>query len=154
MSPQVRGLRRQATTSGPAHQTTLPVVNAHPDRSETSANRPARLIAAGACAVQALVLVGLCVLYLYELVAGQGDDPVRVLMSAILIAVFAAGLAALTRAWLGGLDWARTPTLVWNLLLLPVAWGLHQGGQDLVAAGVGGLGIVGLVSSVAVKGRD
>lgn len=92
----------------------------------------ARLVAGVLCAVQALTLVGFVVFYLVELVRGASDDPTRVVMSAVLIAVFAALLGLVARAWLRGANWPNTPTIVWNVLLLPVSWSLIQGGWAAV----------------------
>lgn len=92
----------------------------------------ARLVAGVLCALQALTLVGFVVFYLVELVRGASDDPTRVVMSAVLIAVFAALLGLVARAWLRGANWPNTPTIVWNVLLLPVSWSLIQGGWAAV----------------------
>ena len=67
--------------------------------------------------VQALALAGFAVYYVVELVLGEGSDAIRVLMSALLILVGAAGLGVLARGWLGVAAWPRTPTIVWNALL-------------------------------------
>ena len=83
-------------------------------------------------AAQALALVAAAAFYLYELAVGEGSDATRVVMSALLILVGAAGLALLVRGWLGEGSWPRTPTLVWSVLLLPVGVGLVQGTRTLV----------------------
>ena len=44
------------------------------------------------CAVEALALAGFCGFYLWELTQGASDDPTRVVMSAVLIALFAVGI--------------------------------------------------------------
>ena len=62
----------------------------------------------------------------------SSSDGTRVVMSALLILVGAAGLAVLVRGWLGDGSWPRTPTLVWSVLLLPVGVGLVQGTRTLV----------------------
>ena len=114
--------------------------------------RSARRVAAANCALQALVLVALAVLYVVELARGETSDTTRVVVSIVIILLFAAALGALARSWLAGVDWPRTPTIVWNVLLLPVAWGLHGGGQDLAAAIVALSAIAGLVA--AISGGD
>jgi hypothetical protein len=48
-----------------------------------------------------------------------------------------------------GANWPNTPTIVWNLLLLPVAWGLVQGGRGLIALAVAAVAITGIVSAIA-----
>jgi inner membrane protein involved in colicin E2 resistance len=107
-----------------------------------------RDVAAAACAVQALSLVGFVVFYLVELAQGAGDDPTRVVMSALLILVFAVGMGALARGWWRGANWPNTPTIVWGLLLLPVAWSLFQADRAVVALLVGLVAVVGIVAAV------
>ena len=98
--------------------------------------------------MQALSLVGFVVFYLVELVQGAGDDPTRVVMSALLILVFAVGIGALARGWWRGANWPNTPTIVWNLLLLPVGWSLFQADRLVVALLVGVVAVVGIVAAV------
>ena len=76
-----------------------------------------------------LALLGLAGFYLYELGIGASDSPVRVIMSVVLFVVFAVAGAAMTRAWLRGLSWPATPTLVVGALLVPTAWSVIQSGQ-------------------------
>ena len=78
--------------------------------------------------------------------------PPRVLSSVVLIAVFAAGLAFLARGLLTGHAAVRTPTVVWELLLLPVGVGLVQSGQALIGAVVLVASVVCLVA-VALSRR-
>lgn len=80
------------------------------------------------CALQGLLLVGFCGFYLYELVLGEGDDAGRVVMSVVLMGSFAVALLAMARGWVRALPWPRTPTILWNLLLLPVAWSMWGAG--------------------------
>ncbi len=89
----------------------------------------ARRVAASITALQSLALAGFAAFYLYELVIGEGSDTGRVVMSALLILGAAIALAVLARGWLGAGEWPRTPTIVWNLLLLPVGWSMLQAGR-------------------------
>ncbi|MGG5260816.1 hypothetical protein [Phycicoccus avicenniae] len=104
-----------------------------------------RRTAAVFCAGQALALLGFAVFYVYELVVGEGSDAGRVVMSAVLIAIGALGLGLLARGWLGEARWPRTPTIVWNLLVLPV-------GISLLQAGRTGLGWLVLVLALLALG--
>ena len=88
----------------------------------------ARPLAALVCRIQGVVLLGFCAFYLYELVIGEGDDAARVVMSIALMALTGVALLAMARAWRSGGTWPRTPTILWNLLMLPVAWSMHGGG--------------------------
>lgn len=106
------------------------------------------MVASVVCALQGLFLLGFCVFSLYELSSAGSDNPTRVVMEVLLVAVFAAGLLALARFWVTGADWPKTPTVVWNLLLLPVAWGLVQSDRGLIALAVGAVAVAGIVSAV------
>ncbi|MBM6404377.1 hypothetical protein JQN72_09010 [Phycicoccus sp. CSK15P-2] len=103
------------------------------------------------CALQSLVLVGVVGFYGYELAVGEGSDPVRVVMSGLLILLGAAGLAVLARGWWGRERWPRTPTVVWNALLVPVGWSLVQAGRTALGAGV--LFVALLTGGAAVAAR-
>lgn len=63
-------------------------------------------------------------------------------MSTILIAGTAVALLVLTRGWLGEREWPRTPTIVWNLLLLPVGWSFAQAGRSVLGWSVIGVALV------------
>lgn len=104
------------------------VTEPRPTAEPAPANRSDRMrtVAAAVCAGEALALLGFCVFYVWELGRGASDDPTRVVMSAVLIAVFGVALALLARAWWRGAGWPNTPTIVWNVLLLPVGWSLVQ----------------------------
>jgi hypothetical protein len=104
--------------------------------------------------VEAIILLGFLVFYVYEMVVGATDDLARAGMSAALILVFGLLLVVLAVGWRRTADWARTPTLLWNALLLPVAWSLHESGWTPLAAGVGVLALVGVVAALAAPPRE
>ena len=114
-------------------------------------SRGARRVVAALTAVQALALAGFAAFYVYELVIGEGSDTGRVVMSALLILGAAIALAVLARGWLGAGEWPRTPTVVWNLLLLPVGWTLVQSG--LLAVGWAVLVVAVVATLVAFSSR-
>lgn len=119
-----------------------------PDARAPGARRLAGLI----CFVQSLALFGFSGFYLYELVLGEGQSPSLVLMSALLIALAAVFLGVMARAWWRALPWPRTPTILWNALLLPVAWSMRQadfwGAWPLVV-----VALLGIAAAVAA-GRN
>jgi hypothetical protein len=84
--------------------------------------------------LQALGLAAVAVFYLVELVVATEDDPVRALVTVGLALAAAVGLALVARGLLHGRRWARSPALVTNLLVVPVAIGLLQGGLWYVGA--------------------
>ena len=111
----------------------------------TPAARPvvgARTLAAALTGLESLALFGIVVYYAVELSRGEGSEPVRVVTEGLLILVVAVGLALLTRGWLRWTRWPRTPTLVWNALLVPV-------GIQLLGAGLTAVGAAVLVAAVA-----
>jgi hypothetical protein len=103
-----------------------------------------RRVAALLTGLQALALAGFAVYYVVELVLGEGSDATRVLMSALLILVAAAGLGALARGWLAGASWPRSPTLAWNVILVPVGISLVQGTRVAVGWVVIGVAVVAI----------
>ena len=122
-------------------------------RSSHSVDRP-RLVASGVCALQGLFLLGFCVFSLVELVSSGSDSPGRVVTEVLLVAGFAVGLLVLARFWVAGADWPKTPTIVWSVLLQPVAWGLVQGDRALIAGVVAAVAVTGLASAVAAHTGD
>ena len=115
---------------------------------------PFRAVAAGICALQALALLGFVGFYLWELTQDSSDDATRVVMSALLILVFAMGIAALARGWVRGDNWPSTPTVVWNALLLPVGWSLVQSDRGLVGALVIVIALLGIIAAIRADTTD
>lgn len=109
--------------------------------------------AAALTLLEALVVLGFAVFYVYEMVTGATDDLTRAATSGALILVFGIALLALARAWARGSQWARTPTVLWNVLLLPVAWSLHESDRDPVGLAVGAVAVASIVAAVASPGR-
>ncbi|MDN5789931.1 MAG: hypothetical protein L0H25_03575 [Micrococcales bacterium] len=87
------------------------------------------------------------------MIEGATDDLTRAATSTVLILVFAVLLAVVARGWHRGADWPRTPTLLWNVLLLPVAWSLYQADRPLVGLGVAALALSTAAASLAVPPR-
>ncbi|NUQ32167.1 MAG: hypothetical protein HOP99_04995, partial [Dermatophilaceae bacterium] len=56
-------------------------------------------------------------------------------------------------AWSRASPWARTPTLLWNVLLRPVAWSLHESERDAVALGVAAVAVASILAALASPGR-
>ena len=114
----------------------------------------ARRVLALLTGLQSLVLAAFAAFYLYELSVGEGSDAGNVVVSSVLIAGAAVALAVLTRGWLGTGEWARTPTIVWNLLLLPVGWTLVQAGRAVGWAVLGVAVVATLVAFVTRTDRN
>lgn len=142
---------------GHGRSASLTPVTAAPSPSDRpsshSVDRP-RVVASAVCALQGLFLLGFCVFSLVELASSGSDSPSRVVMEVVLVAVFAVGLLAIARFWVAGADWPKTPTIVWNLLLLPVAWGLVQSDRALIAVAVAAVAVTGIGAAAAASTSD
>ena len=139
---------RPGTCGGTASR--VPVV-ADEDEIHAVGAPGARRRAAALCAVEGLVLAGLAAFYGYEIAIGESDSIARAVMSLLLILVGAAALLLMARGWAGGSTWPRTPTIVWNALLVPVAWSLLQSGRPLIALGVAVLAVGSVLSAVSAS---
>ncbi len=93
--------------------------------------------------VQALILVATSVMYLVRLARSESTEPSLVLGSVALFLLAAAGVAALAIALGRGRQWARTPSVLWSVLLLPV-------GLSLFDAEQGWAGVVVIVTALTV----
>ena len=76
------------------------------------------------------------------------EDGMRVLTESLLVVLFAAGSVVLARLWLGNSDWPRTPTIVWHVLLMPVAYSLWASGQPLLCVALSLVIIAAIANSV------
>jgi hypothetical protein len=129
----------------------LAAVAAAPIGTPPPVTRTPRRVAGASCALQALALLGFAGFYLYELSIGEGSDAARVAMSAVVILLGAAGLAALARGWFSDRGWPRTPTIVWHLLLFPVGVSLLQAGQALLGWTVLLVALVTFLAALAAR---
>jgi hypothetical protein len=93
------------------------------------------------------VLLGLAAFYAVELTRGEGSSTTSVLMSGVLILVFAVLLAVLARVWFVRSSRAVVPTFVWNGLLIPVVVALYGAGAGLLATGLLVLVVLGIVTA-------
>ena len=103
--------------------------------------------------VEALVLIGFAAFYGYEMATGATNTLATAVSSGLLILVFGVALGALAWGWSRGADWPRTPTLLWNALLLPVAWSLHESDRTLLAVAVAVLAVASILAALATPSR-
>lgn len=111
--------------------------------------RTGRLLASATCAVEALAVLGWAVFEVVRAGTGRTSTPgVAAALGGLLVA-FALALAVMALGWRRGASWPKTPTIVWNLLLLPVAWSLGQAGNLSLALAVGVVALVGIAAAAA-----
>jgi len=96
-----------------------------------AADRPAGiswpLVAAAMLALQAVVVLAFAVFFL--LAQSSGFSEFNVLASAGLFVLVGVGLLVVARGLLTLRRWARSPALTWQIVCLPVAFGLAQSGR-------------------------
>lgn len=112
-----------------------------PRRPDGTAVGPARATAAGVTAAQCLTFLGLGIATAITVGTGNADDSGSAALAASLWALAGVGLGLVAWALWRGRHWARSPSLVWQLLMLPVGWSLLDT-QSVI-------GLVVLVSSAA-----
>lgn len=130
---------------------------------EQSAQEPARpLPVLVAAALTGLIGAVIAAYGTYLVIAGFTGQPVlrgRAELAGVIFLLFGLGVAWAARG-LGRLQpWARTPSLLTQLMLLGVAYWMRQGGMDLWAlvslvVGLGGATLLFLPSSHRVLSRD
>ncbi|KRE37706.1 hypothetical protein ASG73_08650 [Janibacter sp. Soil728] len=125
----------------------------NPSNSLTAPTPPA-IAAAVVCLIEALVLVVTAFLYGLELADGRAVDANTASMSLVVCLIFAILLAVLAAAWRKGALWPRTPTLVWNVLLLPAAWTLTTTNGIWVGLALAGVAVAGIVASALAPSAD
>lgn len=105
-------------------------------------------VAGAVCLVEALLLFVTAGMYGVELAAGEAFDASTASMSLVVSLIFALLLVVLGMSWLRDREWPRTPTVVWNVLLLPAAWTLGTSTGLWFGVGLAALAIVGLVAAL------
>jgi hypothetical protein len=110
----------------------------HPDGTAVG---PARATAAGVTAAQGLTFVGLGIATAITVGTGKADDGGSAALAAAFWMLAGVGLGLVAWALWRGRHWARSPSLVWQLLMLPVGWSLLDT-QSVI-------GLIVLVSAVA-----
>ncbi len=113
-----------------------------------------RQLAMVATGLQAGGMLVLAAVDAAETFAGSGADRARGLTGAALFLVLAGALVVLVMALRRSSTGARTPLVVWNALLVPVAVSLAQSGQVALATGVAATIVVAVIAGlVAGRGR-
>ena len=107
-------------------------------------DRPARITAAAVLtAVEGLVIAGFGLFSLVLLILDEPDGVLQAAMLVVtLLAIAALPLVAARGLWLRR-RWSRGPSMIVQLLALPVGWQLAQNGGVWIAAGAAA-GLAGL----------
>lgn len=99
--------------------------------------RPARVTAAAALtALEGVVLLGFGIYLMVMGVVGDPDSPQQAEMLAVTVLALALLPVAAARGLWRCRSWSRGPSMITQLMALPVAWTLVQNGGVLIAIGV------------------
>lgn len=105
-------------------------------------------VAGTVCLVESALLFVTAGMYALELLADQAFDANTASMSLVVSLIFALLLLAVGMSWLRGRVWPRTPTIVWNLLLLPASWTLGTSTGLWFGLGLALLAVVGIAAAL------
>lgn len=138
-----------------------------PDPSSTASDtaplpspreRSAGQVAAALVGIEALVVAGFAAFYLYELIIGEGEDVMIVIMSIVTMVVFVLGLSYTARGLWIRHPRAQAPAIAFNFLLVPLGIAMFQFAPWWLAALILVLGITAVASAFLMgrleSGRD
>lgn len=111
-------------------------------------------VAGAVCLVESALLFITAGSYAVELLADRAFDANTASMSLVVSLIFALLLLAVGMSWMRGRLWPRTPTIVWNLLLLPASWTLGTSTGTWAGLGLAALALVGLAAAVLSPAHD
>lgn len=111
-------------------------------------------VAAGLVALEALAIAGFAVFYLVELVLGEGQDPMIVIMSVVTMLVFVVGLGYVAAGLRRRHPRAQAPAIAFNGLLVPLGIALFQFAPAWLAATVLVAAVVTIVSVIGMGRLD
>lgn len=117
------------------------------------------VVAAAIIGLQALGCAVFAVIFLFAAPKGASLSDTSHLMFSVFTVLFAIGLGLVARGLWRGKGWARTATVVWLVMLLPLVWTMVQAGRGLVgvlilSGAVIGIGAVAGMGAVAAEDKD
>ncbi|WP_149814746.1 hypothetical protein [Serinicoccus marinus] len=118
----------------------------------TERQRTAGQVAASLVALEAVILAGFAVFYLVELVRGQGQDLMIVIMSVVTMVVFIIGLSYTALGLSRRHPRSQAPAIAFNFLLVPLGIALLPLAPWWVGVGTLALGVV-TVAATFLMGR-
>jgi hypothetical protein len=110
------------------------------------------LVAAVILGLQALGCAVLAVAFPVAAAHDAGLSTVSHVMFGVFTGLFAGGLGLAARGLWRGLSWPRTASVVWLVVLLPVAWTMVQSGWQLPGSLILGSSLVA-IAAVAAESR-
>ena len=102
--------------------------------------------------LQGLVVLAFAAYYVLE--QSRAFSRFNVIASAGLFVLAGVGLLLVARSLLNGRRWARSPALTWQIICLPVAYGLFQSGRWYIGLPLAVSSVLTLRGLLAGPARD
>lgn len=120
------------------------------DRGGPAGREGAWLVAAAGTALEVAGLVVMAVLSLTGIATGRASTTTRAATEAVMLLVLAAAVALVVVGLWRRRSVAKTPALLWNGMLIPVAFSLFDGGAHLVGAATGVIAAVSFAAALVL----
>jgi hypothetical protein len=128
-----------------------PYPDENPGVGHVAAPTPVSKVAGLLLGLQGVVVLAAAVFWLVEALVSEAASLLNVVMAVLLFALVGAGLLLVARDLVRRRRWARAPAVTWEVICLPVAYGLFQSGRWYVGLP---LAVVALAVLVAVLGSS
>lgn len=129
-----------------------------PDRTAPEPSVPASgtawLVSAAGTGLAALAMLVMAAMSAYGVINGDASTTTRALTEAAVLVVLAAGVALLAVNLLRHKSLAKTPTLLWNGMLVPVSFSLMSGGAKLLGTATLVVAVVTFVAALTLPRFD
>jgi hypothetical protein len=122
--------------------------------SSSAPSTPASRLAGLLVAAQGVVVLAAAVFWLVEAFVADATSVLNVVMAVLLFALLGAGLLLVGRDLVRRRRWARAPAVTWQVICLPVAYGLLQSGRWYVGLPVAAVAVVVLVAVLNSSAAD
>lgn len=121
------------------------------DVSRRTADRPVPwLVSAVGVGIEGVALCVMAALVLWTLVDGSASTTARATTEGIALLLLAVGVLVLAANLLRRKALAKTPTLLWNVMLVPVGWNLYQGGAKALGVATIAVAVVTIVAALGI----
>ena len=104
--------------------------------------------------LQGAVVVAAAVFWLVEAFVSEATSVLNVVMAVLLFALVGAGLLLVARDLARRRRWARAPAVTWEVICLPVAYGLVQSDRWYVGVPLAAIALVVLVAVLGSSAVD
>jgi hypothetical protein len=125
-----------------------------PGVSHVAAPTPVSKVAGLLVGLQGAVVLAAAVFWMVEAFVSEATSVLNVIMAVLLFALVGAGLLLVARDLVRRRRWARAPAVTWEVICLPVAYGLFQSGWWYVGLPLGAVALVVLVAVLGSSAAD